>query len=221
MAKTTKAKPAKPKKSSPKPLVWLIIGVVVIVVALLVVIVIVAISAKNDYGYSDDHAQENLVVENGKGEEIKTEYYQLDDKKVLVKIPTEFHTLTSTEINKKYSGEVPDVVFANADNDVNIAISLSDSEVKNDQIKQYLDVMRELLESSNEILGTDYYEVSKHNVASIKVATTGENESFYNHMMFFSYDDKLVVVAFNCDLELRSDWERVGDFILGSLYFEK
>lgn len=205
------------RKLSQKAVAW-IIGGIVIVIALVAIAIGVA---SNNNGSAERADQDNLSIENGKGEEIKTEYYHVGDNKFFIKIPTDFHTLTTSEINKKYSGEVPDIVFSDADSKVNIAISISDAEVRNEQIEEYLNVMIELLESSGDIIKSDYYEVNSHNVATIKVATSDDNERFYNHMMFFSYDDKLVVIAFNCNLDERTTWENVGDFILDSLYFEK
>lgn len=181
----------------------------------------VATTSNNNDNTNERVDKDTLSIENGNGEEITTEYYHIDDNKFFIKIPTNFRTLTATEINKKYSGEVPDTVFANSDNNVNIAISMNDVEVKNEQIKDYLDVMIELLESSSDIIKSDYYEVNEHNVATIKVTTSGGDGEFYNHMMFFSYEDKLVVIAFNCELSERKVWENVGDFVLDSLYFEK
>lgn len=213
------AKTKSPKfKLSQKTVAW-IIGGVVIILALVAIAIGIATTNRGDSSSQSDKS--NLVVENGKGEEIKTEYYHVDNNKFFIKVPTDFRALSSAEINKKYSGEVPDTVFANSDNNVNIAISVSDTEVKNDQIEEYLNVMRELLESSSDIISSDYYEVDKHNIATLKVATTGSDGDFYNHMMFFSYEDKLVVIAFNCELSERGNWEKVGDFILKSLYFEK
>lgn len=211
------AKKQSHKKVSQKAVAW-IIGGIVIVVALIATAIGVA---SNNNGSAERADQDNLSVENGDGEKIETTYYHVDDNEFFIKIPTDFHTLTTAEINKKYSGEVPDIVFANSDNNVNIAISINNATVKNDQIEEYLNVMIELLEGSGDIIKSDYYEVNQHNIATIKVATSGSDGEFYNHMMFFSYNDKLVVIAFNCNLSERKTWENVGDFVLDSLYFEK
>lgn len=217
-AKAVKPKPIKPKtKLSQKTVAWIIGGVVVIIVFIAIAIGMASNKSSND---SPTNNRDSLSIENGKGEEIKTKYYHLDNNKFFIKIPTDFHALTSAEINKKYSGEVPDTVFSNSDNNVNIAISAGDTAVANNQIKEYLDVMKELLESSSDIIDSNYYEVDGHNVATIKVATSGKDGDFYNHMMFFSYEDKLVVISFNCELGERETWEKVGDFIIQSLYFE-
>lgn len=204
-------------KVSQKAVAW-IIGGVIIILALVAIAIGVA---SNNHGSAERADKDNLSVENGDGEKIETKYSHVDGSKFFLKIPTEFHTLTAAEINKKYSGEVPDTVFSNEDNDVNIAISINDAEVKNEQIEEYLNIMIELLENSGDIIKSDYYEVNKHNIATIKVATSGSDGDFYNHMMFFSENDKLVVIAFNCKLSERKVWENVGDFVLDSLYFEK
>lgn len=213
----TPSKKSEPK-SSQKIIAWAIGGIVLVVAFVAIAIGI----ASNSNGSADRADKDTLIVESGKGEEIKTEYYHIDGNKFYVKIPTDFRKLSTEEINKKYSGDVPETVFANADDDVNIAISISDVQVTDDQIEEYLEVMKELLESNSDIITTDFYEVNKHHVATMKVGTEGNNDdAYYNQMMFFSYEDKLVVIAFNCDLDDRGTWENVGDFIINSLYFER
>lgn len=218
-AATFHATTSKKKKSPRKAIAWLIGGIVVIVALGATAVAIGA--ALNDNGSAERADRDTLNIANGDGEEIATKYYHIGDNKFFIKIPDNFHILTNAEINKKYSGDVPDGVFANSDNTVNVAISLSNAEVKNDQIEEYLKVMIELLSSTGKILKSDFYEVNKHNVATIKVETESDDEKYYNHMMFFSYDDKLVAIAFNCKLSERETWENVGDFIIDSLYFEK
>lgn len=211
---------SKKKKSSRKKALAWFIGGILIIVALGTTAITIG-TAMNNNGSAERADRDTLNVANGDGEEIETKYYHIGDNKFFIKIPDNFHTLTSAEINKKYSGDVPDGVFANSDNTVNVAISLSNAEVKNEQIEEYLDVMIELLSSTGKILKSDFYEVNRHNVATIKVETENDDEKYYNHMMFFSYDDKLVAIAFNCKLNERETWEKVGDFIIDSLYFEK
>ncbi len=211
-----KTKPSKFKPSQ-KAVAWIIGGVVIVIVLIAIAIGLTT----NENSNTNNSNRDTLSIENGKGEEVKTKYYHLENDKFYIKVPTNFKTLTPAEINKKYSGDVPDAVFSSPDEKVNIAISAGEVAVENDQIKEYLDVMKGLLESSSDIIDSKYYEIDGHNIATIKVATNGSEGEYYNHMMFFSYENKLVVIAFNCELSERGTWEKVGDFIIDSLYFDK
>ena len=44
-------------------------------------------------------------------------------------------------------------------------------------------------------------------------------EKIENYLTHFSYEDKLVIITFNCTEALRDEWENVGDFIIDSLFF--
>lgn len=162
---------------------------------------------------------ESLIVETGRGNKIETEYLHIDDKFYL-KIPKEFSQLDDEIISEKYGGDVPDIVFSNEEINVNIAISLTENPMQNSQIEEYKDFMVSLFKGYGEIVSTDYYNVADHHVGQIKLISDAVDTQVYNHMIFFSYNDKLVIVTFNCTLKLKDEWETVGDFIIDSLLFE-
>ncbi len=81
--------------------------------------------------------------------------------------------------------------------------------------------MKTLLEKNSDIVESKSYKVDGHTIGEMKLVTKAVDTNIYNHMLFFSYHDKLVIITFNCTEELRNDWEQVGDFMIESLFFKE
>lgn len=209
---STSSKSTSSKSPKKNLLVWIVGGVIAL--ALIIVAIVCIVNAVNN-------SESNLTVKTGTGDEITTEYVSLDDSSFRLKVPTSFHTLSTDEIKQKYTGEVPEIVYANEANDVNIAISPSDSALSNDQIKAYLDTMKSIFTMGGEVLSDNFTTKDGHNIGSIEIVTEDDNDKYYNHMMFFSQDNTLTIVTFNCKDSDRSKWQPVANFILDSIKFEK
>ena len=162
---------------------------------------------------------ETMITETKSGEKIETQYIHVNDDKFYVKVPTTFIQLDEEMINKKYQGDVPDVVFSTEDTKINIAINMPDIAMANDEVLEYRDEFVSIYEDNADILDTDYYEVDGHNVGKIRMVSQAVDTKIYNNSLLFSYNGKLVIVTFNCTEDLRDDWENVGDFIIDSLFF--
>lgn len=164
---------------------------------------------------------EILTIKTESGIEIETEYYSFNNSKFYLKIPKSFKQLDYETITKKYNGNVPNIVFSNEETTINVAVSLTDNEMSNTQIKSYKEAMENLLKNNSEIITSDLYEVSGHNIGKIKLISNAQDTSIYNNMILFSYNGKLVIVTFNCTTELQKEWQSVGDFIIDSLFFKE
>lgn len=164
---------------------------------------------------------EQFVLQTESGQEIETEYTHVDDNQFYIKIPTNFQQLDIETISKKYNGEIPNIVFSNDETTINIAISLTENEMTDKQIKPYKEYMEKILENNSEIIDSDYYKVDNHNIGQIKLMTKATDTNIYNNMIFFSYHDKLVIVTFNCTDNLKNEWQEVGDRIIDSLFFNE
>lgn len=163
-----------------------------------------------------------FLVKTKSGIEIETEYTHVEDADgFYVKIPKEFKQLSYDDITKKYSGSVPQIVFSNDSMSINIAISTTNNKMKDSEINQYRKYMETILQSSSEIIDTKSYKVDGHTIGQLKLMTKAEDTEIFNNMLFFSYHDKLVIVTFNCTATLKEEWEKVGDFIIDSLFFKE
>ena len=103
---------------------------------------------------------------------------------------------------------------------INIAISLTENKMLDSGIKKYHQYMVELLKDNSEIIDSKTYQVGGYTIGQIKLLSTASDTKIYNNMLCFSYQDKLVIVTFNCTEELKEQWQEVGDFIIDSLFFK-
>lgn len=192
-----------------------------ICIVAVIICVIVTIVLNNDSRELEKESEKlnTLVAETSDGERIETEYTRIDDDKFFFKVPVNFVRWDDETIMKKYSGNVPDIVFSNEETTVNLILSFTEDIIANDQIEVYKNSAEITFTEIGEIIESDCYEVDGHNVGRIKVITPAADTDIYNDMIFFSYDDELIVLSFNCISELSENWRAVGDFLIDSLFF--
>ena len=192
-----------------------------ICIVAVIICVIVTIVLNNDSRELEKESEKlnTLVAETSDGERIETEYTRIDNDKFFFKVPVNFVRWDDETIMKKYSGNVPDIVFSNEETTVNLILSFTEDIIANDQIEVYKNSAEITFTEIGEIIESDCYEVDGHNVGRIKVSTPAADTDIYNDMIFFSYDDELIVLSFNCISELSEKWRSVGDFLIDSLFF--
>lgn len=200
--------------------VKIVLGVICAIIVIACIIIQVVIANDNKKLEKESKKYETLVTQTKSGEQIETQYTHIDENEFYVKIPTNFKQLDYETIIKKYSGNVPNIVFSNDQTTINIAISITENEMKNEQINDYIQYMEKILKNNSEIIVTNYYKEGNHNIGQIKLISKATDTNIYNNMICFSYNDKLVIVTFNCTEELREEWENIGDFIIDSLFFK-
>lgn len=204
-----------------KKIVKIIFGIVCVLIITVCIIIQIIIKNENKKLEKESQKYETLVVETLSGNKIETEYTHIDNKNFYIKIPKNFKALDYETIIKKYNGDVPNVVFSNDETTINIAISTTENKMNNRQIKGYIEYMNDLLKDYSEIVNTKFYEVDNHNIGQIKLISNATDTKIYNNMICFSYDDKLVIITFNCTEDLKDEWSNVGDFIIDSLFFKE
>lgn len=204
-----------------KKIVKIVFGIVCVLIITVCIIIQIIIKNENKKLEKESQKYETLVVETLSGNKIETEYTHIDNKNFYIKIPKNFKALDYETIIKKYNGDVPNVVFSNDETTINIAISTTENKMNNRQIKGYIEYMNDLLKDYSEIVNTKFYEVDNHNIGQIKLISNATDTKIYNNMICFSYDDKLVIITFNCTEDLKDEWSNVGDFIIDSLFFKE
>lgn len=197
----------------------IIFGIVCIVIVAICVIIQVVLAGKSKELEQESKKYETLITQTKSGKEIETEYIHVGDKKFFIKIPKEFQQLDYEMINQKYNGDVPEIVFSNEEITINVAINNTENTMKDNQISSYKSYMEKVLGDSCEIISSKEETIDNHHVGKIELISKAEDSDIYNHMMFFSYEDKLVIVTFNCTIDLQDEWKEVGDFIIDSLFF--
>ena len=108
-------------------------------VIIIVVCIIIQVIVNNETKELEKESEklDTLTTTTKSGTEIETEYIRVEDNKFFIKVPTNFKQLDAETISQKYSGDVPGVVFSNEETTINVAINMTDNDMKNDGIKDY------------------------------------------------------------------------------------
>ena len=144
------------------------------------------------------------------------------DFKFRVKVAAGLDKVSSEDAEKYFDldQDEPFVAYLDKDQNVGVALTQNDTEIENDDMQQYLDLMKTAL--GNSLISSELYEVDGHKVASIKMEVKSGGSKDYSHMIFFPDDNKkLSMVNFVCMEDVRDEWESKGDQIIKSLEFVK
>ena len=144
------------------------------------------------------------------------------DFKFRVKVAAGLDKVSREDAEKYFDLDQDEPFVAYLDNDQNVGVALTqiDTEIENDDMQQYLDLMKTAL--GNSLISSELYEVDGHKVASIKMEVKSGGSKDYSHMIFFPDDNKkLSMVNFVCMEDVRDEWESKGDQIIKSLEFVK
>lgn len=204
-------------KNKEKIVIGILIGIIILIVIISGMIYINLNKSIKEVERENEKLK-TLEVKTKSNQEIMTLYTRIDNEKFFIKIPTNFKQLDADTISQKYYGDVPQTVFSNEDDTINILINMTTDEMSNDDIKSYHDEMLKLLGDNSRIIYSDYYEVDNHNIGKIKYLSNAVDTKIYNNTIFFSYNNKLVLISFNCTKDLQEEWEVVSDFIVDSLF---
>lgn len=204
-----------------KKIGMIVFGVICAIVVVVCIVIQIVIKNEDKKLEEESKKYETMSIETKSGNKIEMEYAYVDNEKFYVKVPKTFKQLDYETTIKKYSGDIPGVVFSNDETTINIAINMTENTMKDSQIKEYVQYMERLLKDDSEIVETNYYNVDNHNVGQIKLISNATDTKIYNNMIAFSYNDKLVIITFNCTEDLKDEWINVGDFIIDSLYFKQ
>lgn len=213
----------KTEKVNNKP--WgIIIGIVIAVIVVIAAVcaIIFFVNKSDDSSTSGDDtsvADAEYTLTNGKGEKIAAKYASIPGLKYKVLVPAKFDLYDSAKLASEFSNsESTEMAYTNSSNSVNILFSKldDDAEMSNDDVKSYLEILESSYGQLDSDIKTKYKTVGDHNIGELEFVTEG----VYNHIVFFSYEDKLALILFNCDESLTDEWKAVGNEIIDSLKFE-
>lgn len=155
------------------------------------------------------------------GSVIQLEEYKFDNDNFSLKVPVDFVAMDEDMIKKKYpNSNPPKYVLSNNETTINLAVSETDTVIKNSQINSYINAVEDQLSSVVDVVDTRFFERSGHKVGEIKFISKAIDTDIYNHMIVFSYNDYLKIISFNCTKELRAIWQKAGEDIINSLSFK-
>lgn len=200
----------------------------IFIISIILVIIIVAVSLviQNHFNKKTEELKKEEEILNTfdittkSGKTVKLEYMNFENGEFYVKLPKDFKQMDEKTLKKKYPNENPPTfAYTNDETTVNVAVSITNTQMKNEAIETFLNTMKAQLEAQYEVIENGTKEKDGHVIGQIKFISKGVDTDIYNHMIIFSCNDKFRVVSFNCTKELQEEWQEVGAFIINSLMF--
>lgn len=183
-----KAKPASATAKSTNNFPWkIIIGIIVaaVIIAGAIFCIIQLTGHKDDEDKKEDGKTETTqVLETGKGKKLDAKYVALEGYDYKLLAPADFTNMSATQIAEDYgTSDAPDLVLANKDNTVNLALSKPENVLSDSQIPEYLETIEQVFDAAGaKDIKTQLTEVNGHKVGEIKMVTDYTDEDIFNHM---------------------------------------
>ncbi len=137
-----------------------------------------------------------------------------------LEIPDTFTKMDEETLKAKYPLETrPGLVYTNDEANINVAVSVTENEMTDDQIEEFLEVYRGLFGES-ETINLIRCEVAEQNgmkTGRVEMITPAVDTNIYNNMCFFQIDNKQVIVSFNCKESQMDDWKDMSNVIINSI----
>lgn len=199
-----------------------------IIIILAIVIVATLLGVQNHFNKKAEELKKeeeilntfDLTTKSGKA--IELGYMNFENGEFYLKLPKEFKLMDAKTLKKKYVNENPPTfAYTNEETTVNVAISITNTQMSNEAIGTFLESMKAQLGAQYEVLESGTKEKEGHTIGQIQFISKVLDTDIYNHMMIFSCNEKFRVVSFNCTKELQEEWQEVGTFIINSLIFSQ
>ena len=199
-----------------KEIVLGVIGVVVIIVVAFFIASLIHenhVKSLSKESNLKENKEEKIEVD---GNEVLFKTYKVDGV-FFINIPDNFIKLSEDELKAKYNyNERPELVFMSELDSEHVFISTTDQDMTDDMLESYLNERVAAL-SNMTVLDNKVY--TKYNKTFARLVATDAN-TYYN-MRFFTLDNKLVTVEFNCSVNTYEEWEKVANEIMDSLCFNE
>lgn len=202
----------------------------IIIISSILVIAIVATSLivqnyfnkKTEELKKEEEILNTFDITTKSGKAVELGYMNFENGEFYLKLPKEFKLMDAKTLKKKYVNENPPTfAYTNEETTVNVAISITNTQMNNEAIGTFLESMKAQLGAQYEVLESGTKEKEGHTIGQIQFISKAPDTDIYNHMMIFSCNEKFRVVSFNCTKELQEEWQEVGAFIINSLIFSQ
>ena len=192
----------------------------------IVVIVVVAYFLANII--HDNHVKSINSGENNKQEEKKEEKLEVDgveinfktyrvDSSFFLNVPDTFTMLDEATLKSKYNyNNRPELVFMSESDTEHVFVSTTNEDMTDDGLEAYLNNRVAGLTGMT-VIDSGVYQ--KYDKTFARLVATDAN-TYYN-IRFFTLDNKLVTVEFNCSVNTYEEWEKVANEIMDSLCFNE
>ena len=203
-----------------KEIILGVIGIIVIVVVAFFLANMIHDNHVKSINKEEDKKQEEVEEKEDKievnGVEINFKTYRVDSS-FFLNVPDTFTMLDEATLKSKYNyNNRPELVFMSESDTEHVFVSTTNEDMTDDGLETYL---------NNRVAGltgmtvVDSGVYQKYDKTFARLVATDVN-TYYN-IRFFTLDNKLVTVEFNCSVNTYEKWEKVANEIMNSLCFNE
>ncbi len=196
------------------------VGIVVIVVVAFFLANMIHDNHVKSINKEEDKKQEEVEEKEDKievnGVEINFKTYRVDSS-FFLNVPDTFTMLDEATLKSKYNyNNRPELVFMSESDTEHVFVSTTNEDMTDDGLEAYLNNRVAGLTGMT-VIDSGVYQ--KYDKTFARLVATDAN-TYYN-MRFFTLDNKLVTVEFNCSVNTYEEWEKVANEIMDSICFNE
>ena len=202
-----------------KEIILGVIGIVVIVVVAFFLANLIhdnhvkSLSEEENNKQEEEREEEKIEVD---GVEINFKTYRVDSS-FFLNVPDTFIMLDEETLKSKYNyNNRPELVFMSEADTEHVFVSTTNEDMTDDGLEAYLNNRIAGLTGMT-VIDSGVYQKYYKTFASL-VAT---DASTYYNLRFFTLDNKLVTIEFNCSVSVYEEWEDVVNEIMDSICFNE
>ena len=202
-----------------KEIILGVIGIIVIVVVAFFLANIIhdnhvkTINKEEDNKQEEEKKEEKIEVD---GVEINFKTYRVDSS-FFLNVPDTFTMLDEATLKSKYNyNNRPELVFMSESDTEHVFVSTTNEDMTDDGLEAYLNNRVAGLTGMT-VIDSGVYQ--KYDKTFARLVATDAN-TYYN-IRFFTLDNKLVTVEFNCSVNTYEEWEKVANEIMDSICFNE
>lgn len=153
------------------------------------------------------------------GEKVELKKIDLIADKLEIAIPATFDKMSAEMQREKYPNSKPSqLVYTDSRGSINIALSQTANDVKDKQIAEAKDNLKNAVKASaKEWYQDGVAKVNGKNIAYLEFLSDAADSRVYNHMMLLEADHKLLIISFNCMEKDKQDWQPMAKVIMNSI----
>ena len=203
-----------------KEIILGVIGIIVIVVVAFFLANMIHDNHVKSINKEEDKKQEEVEEKEDKievnGVEINFKTYRVDSS-FFLNVPDTFTMLDEATLKSKYNyNNRPELVFMSETDTEHVFVSTTNEDMTDDGLEAYLNNRVAGLTGMT-VIDSGVYQ--KYDKTFARLVATDAN-TYYN-IRFFTLDNKLVTVEFNCSVNTYEEWEKVANEIMDSICFNE
>lgn len=203
-----------------KEIILGVIGIIVIVVVAFFLANMIHDNHVKSINKQEEIKQEEVEEKKDKievnGVEINFKTYRVDSS-FFLNVPDTFTMLDEATLKSKYNyNNRPELVFMSETDTEHVFVSTTNEDMTDDGLEAYLNNRVAGLTGMT-VIDSGVYQ--KYDKTFARLVATDAN-TYYN-IRFFTLDNKLVTVEFNCSVNTYEEWEKVANEIMDSLCFNE